>query len=137
MVSQNFEHYTSFDDRRILAAQLDIPIMGFSFYKKAENLDREFEEQLSHKTQDGFFRDIFECFEGLRSCGIRIFGRLGYNPKIKFSCRKGASTPSRPCFNSYIRRKFFRDQKVGSSERTSFSGQTLPQNTLRILNFRF
>ena len=27
--------------------------------------------------------------------------------------------------------------KVGSSERASFSGQTLSQNTLRILNLRF
>ena len=43
------------------------------------------------------------------------------------SCCKEASFPSRLCFNSYFRRKFFKDQKVGSSER----------DTLRILNFRF
>ena len=79
-----FERWKRFDDRRILAAQLDIPIMGFSFYKKPENSDREFEEQFSQKTQDGFFGDIFECFEGLRSCGDRIFGRLEFQPRIKF-----------------------------------------------------
>ena len=36
------------------------------------------------------------------------------------------STPSRACCWDYSRRKFFQDLRVGSSEITSFSGQTVP-----------